>query len=197
MQIGATLANAATTAGVKFRAVVADCAYGDHNTFRAELSDARLPFVMALKRGHGAWQYKDAFRPVDAARELAWYGPEQSGDWQPVTRTFRNGRTTTWWAADARLGWWGPDGVIRLVVATTDPATLPETSTWYLATNLPRPGSPARHTAATRPPISPKWYGSTACGTGSSRATNKSRTNSAGPTSRSAPTPRSAATRPS
>jgi len=37
--------------------------YGDHNTFRAELSDARLPFVMALKRGHGAWQYKDAFRP--------------------------------------------------------------------------------------------------------------------------------------
>ncbi|WP_260695262.1 transposase [Streptomyces sp. IB201691-2A2] len=53
LQIGATLANAATTAGVKFRAVVADCACGDHNTFRAELSDARLPFVMALKRGHG------------------------------------------------------------------------------------------------------------------------------------------------
>ncbi|MEU2788117.1 hypothetical protein [Streptomyces sp. NPDC007100] len=46
----------------------------------------------------------------------------------------------------------GPDGVVRLVVATTDPATLPETSTWYLATNLPRPGSPreahSRHTAA-------------------------------------------------
>lgn len=78
---------------------------------------------MALKRGHGTWQYKDAFRPVDAARELAWYGPEQSGNWQPVTRTFRNGRTTTWWAADARLGWRGPDGVIRLMVATTDPAT--------------------------------------------------------------------------
>ncbi|WP_371750497.1 hypothetical protein OG302_43005 [Streptomyces sp. NBC_01283] len=32
--------------------------------------------------------------------------------------------------------------MVRLVVATTDPATLPETSTWYLATNLPRPGSP-------------------------------------------------------
>ena len=27
-------------------------------------------------------------------------------------------------------------------MATTDPAALPETSTWYLATNLPRPGSP-------------------------------------------------------
>ncbi|MEU9411397.1 IS701 family transposase [Streptomyces sp. NPDC048281] len=142
LRIGAALARTAKTAGVVFRAVVADCAYGDHNTFRAALSDARMPFVMALKRGHGTWQYKDAFRPVDAARELAWHGPEQSGDWQPVTRTFRNGHTATWWAADARLGWWGPDGVIRLVVATTDPATLPETSTWYLATNLPRPGSP-------------------------------------------------------
>ncbi|MEU2870251.1 hypothetical protein ABZ769_13765 [Streptomyces olivoreticuli] len=69
-----------------------------------------------------------------------------------MTRTFRDGNTSAWWAADARLGWWGPDGVIRLVVATTDPATLPETSTWYLATNLPRPGSPheehSRHPAA-------------------------------------------------
>jgi len=53
LQIGAGLTRAAKTAGVVFRAVVADCAYGDHNTFRAELSNARVPFVMALKRGHG------------------------------------------------------------------------------------------------------------------------------------------------
>jgi hypothetical protein len=57
-----------------------------------------------------------------------------------VTRTFRDGHTGTWWAADARLGWWGPDGFTRLVVATADPATLPDKATWYLATNLPRPG---------------------------------------------------------
>lgn len=31
---------------------------------------------------------------------------------------------------------------MRLVVATTDPETLPPLSTWYLATDLPRPGSP-------------------------------------------------------
>lgn len=74
-----------------------------------------------------------------------------------MTRTFRNGRTTTWWAADARLGWWEPDGVIRLVVATTDPATLPETSTWYLATNLPRPGS--RRAAHSRHPAVVRLYG--------------------------------------
>jgi hypothetical protein len=40
------------------------------------------------------------------------------------------------------LGWWGPDGARRLVVATADPATLPDKATWYLVTNLPRPGSP-------------------------------------------------------
>src|SRR5258708_28048772 len=59
----------------------------------------------------------------------------------------------TWFAADARLGWWGPDGARRLVVATADPATLPPKATWYLVTNLPRPGSPREpespHPAAT------------------------------------------------
>ena len=30
----------------------------------------------------------------------------------------------------------------RLVVATADPATLPAKATWYLVTNLPRPGGP-------------------------------------------------------
>ena len=59
-----------------------------------------------------------------------------------MTRTFRDGRTQTWWAADASLGWWGPDGATRLVAATADPGTLPDKATWYLATNLPRPGGP-------------------------------------------------------
>ncbi|WP_399199542.1 hypothetical protein [Streptomyces sp. WAC 06725] len=65
MQIGGALARQAAEAGVALRAVAADCAYGDHDSFRRDLSAAGLPFVMALKRGHGTWQYKDAFRPVD------------------------------------------------------------------------------------------------------------------------------------
>jgi hypothetical protein len=32
---------------------------------------------------------------------------------------------------------YGPERLVRLVVATTDPATLPTISTWYLTTNLP------------------------------------------------------------
>jgi hypothetical protein len=98
---------------------------------------------MALKPRRGTWAYgPDAHTPVDAARVLAWDGPEDPGDWQPVTRAFRDGHTEPWWAADARLGWWGPDGARRLVVATADPATLPGKATWYLVTNLPRPGGP-------------------------------------------------------
>ncbi len=59
-----------------------------------------------------------------------------------MERHFLDGHTETWWAADARLGGYGPDSPCRLVVATTDPAGLPEKATWYLATNLPHPDAP-------------------------------------------------------
>jgi SRSO17 transposase len=143
LAIGAGLAVRARAAGFTFRAVAADSAYGDQDGFRGELAEAGLPFVMALKPRHGTWAYgPDAHTPADAARALTWHGPDDPGDWQAVTRTFRDGHAETWRAADARLGWWGPDGFTRLVVATADPGTLPDKATWYLATNLPRPGGP-------------------------------------------------------
>ena len=141
--IGADLAVRARAAGFAFRAVVADSAYGDQDGFRAGLAEAGLPFVMALRPHRGTWaRAADAHTPVEAARALAWGGPEDPGDWQPVTRTFRDGHAETWRAADASLGGWGPDGARRLVVATADPGTLPDKATWYLVTNLPRPGGP-------------------------------------------------------
>jgi DDE superfamily endonuclease len=143
LAIGADLAVQAQEAGFAFRAVCADSAYGDQDGFRGELREAGLPFVMALKPRRGSWAYgEDAHTPTDAARDLAWDGPDDPGDWTAVTRTFRDGHAETWWAADARLGWWGPDGTTRLVAVTADPRTLPDKATWYLATNLPRPGSP-------------------------------------------------------
>jgi hypothetical protein len=143
LQIGADLAIRARDAGFAFRAVCADCAYGDQDGFRSELADAGLPYVMALRPRRGTWAYgPDAHTPVDAARALAWSAPDDPRDWRPVTRSFRDGHAETWYAADARLGWWGPDGARRLVVATADPGTLPGKATWYLVTNLPRPGGP-------------------------------------------------------
>jgi hypothetical protein len=151
LQIGAGLAIQARAAGFTFRAVVADSGYGDQDGFRAELADAGLPFVMALRPHRGTWaRAADAHTPVEAARALAWDGPDDSGDWQPVVRTFRDGHCQTWRAADAALGGWGPDGVRRLVVATADPGTLPDNATWYLVTNLPRPGG-AREAGSPHP----------------------------------------------
>ena len=57
LAIGADLAIKARGAGFVFRAVAADSAYGDQDGFRSELSEAGLPFVMALKPRRGTWAY--------------------------------------------------------------------------------------------------------------------------------------------
>src|ERR1700736_1963534 len=82
LAIGADLAIRARDAGFEFRAVCADSAYGDQDGFRGELTEAGLPFVMALKPRRGTWAYgPDAHTPVDAARELAWGGSDEPGGW--------------------------------------------------------------------------------------------------------------------
>jgi SRSO17 transposase len=152
-QLAAWLVDAARKAGIGFRAVVADCFYGDNDGFTEALGRAGVAYVLAVKPRKGVWAPEDeAHTPVEAARELGWTSPEQPGDWTAVTRRFRDGHIQTWWAADASLSaaGWGPDRRIRLVVATTDPATLPKLTTWYLITNLPRPAG-RRHPAAFAP----------------------------------------------
>jgi hypothetical protein len=126
----------------------------------------------------------------------AYTSARRDGYTEILTGSFRDGHTESWWAPDATLGWWGPDGHTRLVIATTDPATLPDKATWYLATNLPRPGGPhdtpeAVHPAADLTEVV-RLYG---IRTGSSKATNRSKTNWVGPTSKSAPPLRSAGIR--
>jgi hypothetical protein len=147
LQLGVALAGDAPAAGVAFRAVVADSADGDQDTFRGELATAGLVLVLASS-GAGAGGPTGTRRTPLSMLPGRWPGwPRQSrrldrGGPHLPRRTHRH-----LVAADAQLGWWGPDGTTRLVVATTDPAALPETSTRYLATNLPRPGSPMPPTA--------------------------------------------------
>jgi DDE superfamily endonuclease len=141
-QLAVDLLQAARQAGIGFRAVVADCFYGDNTGFTEALGRASVAYVLAVKPRKGAWALADELHtPQEAARQLAWGGPQEPGDWTPITRRFRDGHTETWWAADASLpaAGWGPSRRIRLVVATTDPATLPKLTTWYLITNLPHP----------------------------------------------------------
>jgi hypothetical protein len=143
------LVEAAVALGVPFRAVVADCWYGDNVTFEAGLWDAGLPYVVGLKPAKGTWAQADqAHTPEQAARRLRWRDSAHPGDWTPVQRRFRDGHTQTWYAADLVFSGYGPEHLVRLVVATTDPATLPAINTWYLSTNLTAPGS---HRAADSP----------------------------------------------
>jgi len=195
-QLAAGLVDAARQAGIAFRAVVADCCSGDNEGFCAALGRARVAYVLAVKPRKGVWAPADqTHTPQEAARQLAWSSPEQPGDWIPITRRFRDGHTETWWAADAALpaAGWGPDRRLRLVVATTDPATLPKLTTWYLVTNLPHP-SAGGHDRRSHRPTWPRWCACMGCATGSSRATSRSSRNLAGPTSRSAATARSGGT---
>jgi len=142
-QIAVELVDAALAANVPFRAVIADCLYGENPTFEGALGEAGLPFVLGVRPSKGIWAPIDAAHtPQEAAEELAWTSPEESGDWTQVERTLRDGHTETWWAADLRFGSYGPSKALRVSVATTDPATLPGLTTWYLSTNLPHPDAP-------------------------------------------------------
>jgi hypothetical protein len=142
-RLAVELVDAALDAGVSFRAVVTDCTYGENPTFEGALWSARLPFVMGLRPSTGAWApAEDAHTPEEAARRLRWGGPDAPGDWTPVERRFRDGHAETWWAVDLVFAGYGPDRSVRLVVATTDPATLPPLQTRYLTTNLPHPDAP-------------------------------------------------------
>jgi len=148
-RIAAGLVESARTAGVGFRAVVADCFYGPSESpgLVAELRRAGLPFVLALKPNlelpHPD-EDSQVRTPAQAARERVWDCPDRPGQWTPVRRTYRDGHTETWWATDCRAGHYRIGGPLRLVVATTDPALLPAASTWYLATTLAHPDLPTR-----------------------------------------------------
>nr|WP_242606457.1 IS701 family transposase [Protofrankia symbiont of Coriaria ruscifolia] len=147
-RLAATLVGDARTAGIGFRAVVADCFYGPSESpgLVTELRAAGVPFVLALKPHQELTrpdEDTDIRTPAQAARARVWAGPTRPGQGTPVTRVYRDGHTETWWATDCRAGPYRIGGPTRLVVATTDPATLPATSTWYLATTLPHPDLPA------------------------------------------------------
>jgi SRSO17 transposase len=136
--IALTLVEQALAQAVPFRAVVADCLYGEHHGFTAGLVARGVPYVAALKPSHAWWAPLEAVGAVwEVAEQGGWVSAEEPGAWIAVARTFRDGQTERWWALEGVAGPYGPHRPRRLVIATTDPATLPETTTWYLETTLP------------------------------------------------------------
>lgn len=158
-QIALDLVRQAVAEGLPFRAVVADSFYGENDGFRSGLAQAGRGYVLALRPSHAWWAPVGTVNSlVEAAQTAAWAGPEAPGDsregeaeprssgppptgWQPVERPFRDGHRERWWALEVNVGPYGPQRYQRAVVATTDPATLPDLTTWYLVTNLPAPAA--------------------------------------------------------
>ena len=140
LTIALQLVQQALQGGWPFRAMVADSFYGEDRALRSGLRELSVPYVMALKPSHVWWHPQDVAGSLqEVAREAGWVSGEQPGQWVRISRTFRDGSTQDWWALEIEAGPYGPAKVERAVVATTDPQTLPDATTWYLVTNLPAP----------------------------------------------------------
>src|SRR6266851_6861558 len=144
LTIALELVNRAHTEGIPFRAVVADNFYGEDRTLRTGLRALKLGYVLALKPSHDWWHRVGTPGSLqEVAQAAGWKSAEQPGQWVKVERRFRDGSKQSWWALEVQAGPYGPEKTERAVIATTDPETLPDATTWYLVTNIPVPGSAA------------------------------------------------------
>ncbi len=142
LKIAVELVHRAVQAQIPFRAVVADSFYGEDRGVKRGLRELGVGYVLALKPSHEWWHPMRAIGSFqEAARAARWKSPERAGKWVKVTRTFRDESSQEWWALEVITGPYGPEKQERVVIATTDPLTLPDLTTFYLVTNLPAPAS--------------------------------------------------------
>jgi len=153
LKIALQLVERAVQEAIPFRAVVADSFYGEDRGVREGLRRLSVPYVLALKPSHAWWHPEEVAGTLqDVAHEAGWVSAERPGQWVGITRIWSSGSTQQWWVVEVVEGPYGPDKTERAIVATTDPQSLPDLSTWYLVTNLPaptaRPGPEALFPAA-------------------------------------------------
>lgn len=142
LKIAVELVRRAVHVPIPFRAVVADTFYGEDRGFRRGLRDLQVGYVLALKPSHAWWHPEAEIGSFqEAALAAGWECAARPGHWIKVIRTFRDGSSQDWWALELDIRPYGPDKQERVIVATTDPATLPDLTTFYLITNLPAPGA--------------------------------------------------------
>lgn len=146
LKLAVELVRRALEAGCTFRAGVADSFYGEDRGVRQGLRDLKVGYVLALKPSHTWWHpIGSAGSLEEAAQAAGWKDAGHAGQWIKVVRTFRAGSQADWWVLEVMAGPYGPHKQHRAIIATTDPLTLPVTSTMYLITNLPHPDHAAGH----------------------------------------------------
>jgi hypothetical protein len=131
LNIALQLVQQALQEGWPFRAVVAENFYGEDRGLRNGRRKLKVPSVMALKPSHTWWHPETVAGSLkDVVHEVGWESAQCPGKWVAITRTFRDGSTQGWWALEVAAGPYGPEKTERAVVATTDPQTLPDLTTW-------------------------------------------------------------------
>ncbi len=155
LRIASELVEKAVGGGLPFRAVVADSFYGEDRGFERSLGDLGVAYALSLKRPHSWWHAPGTTGALwEAALAAGWEGAGEPGGWEKVARRFRDGRREDWWALEAEAGPYGTERAKRALVVTTDPARLPDLSTWYPTTNLPAPTSSERRAEGALAPAS-------------------------------------------
>jgi SRSO17 transposase len=140
LKVAVELVRRALQAGFTFRVVVADSFYGEDRGVRQGLRELKVGYVLALKPSHTWWHPIGSIGSLEEAAQAAgWKDADHPGQWINVVRTFRDGSQVDWWGLEVVTGPYGPHQQHRALIATTDPETLPVTSTMYLITNLPHP----------------------------------------------------------
>jgi SRSO17 transposase len=108
-QIALALVAQIVAAALPFRAVVADCFYGEHDAFRLGLYNEGIGSVLALQPSHAWWHPIGTLGSLwEIADAEVWVDADHPSEWTPVVRTFRDGHTETWWALEIVAGAYGP-----------------------------------------------------------------------------------------
>jgi SRSO17 transposase len=130
-RIALELVERATEMGIPFRAVVGDILYGEHREFRRGLQSRGMPYVLAVKPSCSWYLATGGGRETarQVVGEYPWEGEEEPGEWVALEHSFRDGHTERWWALEPTRWPFEAGREKRLVVATTDPATLPDLTT--------------------------------------------------------------------
>jgi SRSO17 transposase len=107
--------------GFKFELVLADSLYGECYPFISLLQQLELKFVMAIRSNHGVWMPSE--QRVRYSR------------WKAFERIFSNGKSEVRYLQETLFG---KRRTLRYWTITTDPVNLPENSTYFVMSSLPK-----------------------------------------------------------
>jgi SRSO17 transposase len=108
--------------GFRFKLVLADSLYGESGSnFIDVLYKLKLPFVVGIRSNHAVWLPKEQRVPCNR--------------WREFKRIFSHRTTQQRYIREIIFG---KRSATEFWEITTDPQTLPKSSTWYVMTHVPK-----------------------------------------------------------